>query len=119
PPYFPMHIHEKFYFDKIFKSCYNPRDIIQRLAREHVLFELLQTNVPTPVILASYERSAKDFLYPYSYDRVQYTGLNRYIILSRTIDFPGITPSLEFTVNASVDDITGIAKSIKTHKYIE
>ncbi|CAF0895959.1 unnamed protein product [Rotaria sp. Silwood1] len=119
PPYFPMHIHEKFYFDKIFKSCYNPRDIIQRLAREHVLFELLQTNVPTPVILASYERSAKDFLYPYSHDRVQYTGLNRYIILNRTIDFPGITPSLEFTVNASVDDITGIAKSIKTHKYIE
>ncbi|CAF3135132.1 unnamed protein product [Rotaria sp. Silwood2] len=119
PPNFPMHIHEKFYFDKIFRSCYNPRDIIQRLAREHALFELLQTNVPSPVILASYETSAKDFLYPYSYDRVQYTGLNRYILLSRTVDFPGIAPSLEFTVSPSIDDVTGISKSIKNHKYTQ
>ncbi|CAF3610539.1 unnamed protein product [Rotaria sordida] len=118
-PHFPMHINEKLYFDKIFKSCYNPRDIIQRLEREHILFELLQTNVSSPVILATYETSTKDFLYPYSYDRVQYTGLHRYILLSRTVNFPGAAPSLEFTVSPSIDDVTGIAKSIKTRKYIK
>ena len=69
--------------------------------------------------MATYETSAKHFLYPYSYDRVQYTGLHRYILLSRTVNFPGVAPSLEFTVSPSIDDVTGIAKSIKTRKYIK
>jgi hypothetical protein len=69
--------------------------------------------------LANYESSAKDFLYPYSYDRVQYTGLRRYILLNRTIDFPGVSPSFEFSVSPSIDDITGIRKAIKTRKQIK
>ncbi|CAF4731547.1 unnamed protein product [Rotaria socialis] len=96
-PYLPMHINQKFYFDKIFKSCHDPRDIIQRLQREHVLIELLQANGSSSVLLASYETSAKDFLHPYSSNRIQYVGLRRYVVLSRTIDFPGISPSLEFS----------------------
>jgi len=66
--------------------------------------------------LASYETSAKDFLYPYSSDRIQYTGLRRYILLSRTIDFPGISPSFEFSVSPSIDDVTGIKRAMKTRK---
>jgi hypothetical protein len=83
------------------------------------LIELLQSAVPSPVLLASYETSAKDFLYPYSYDRVQYTGLRRYILLNRTIDFPGISPSFEFTVSPSIDDVSGIKKATKTRKTIK
>lgn len=83
---------------------------------EHVLIELLESGSSTPVVLASYETSAKDFLYPYSYDRVQYTGLRRFILLNRTINFPGVSPSFEFTVSPSVDEISGIAKATKTKK---
>ncbi len=83
---------------------------------EHVLIELLQSGTSSPVVLASYETSAKDFLYPYSSDRIQYTGLRRYILLSRTIDFPGISPSFEFSVSPSIDDVTGIRRAIKTRK---
>jgi len=86
---------------------------------EHVLIELLQSGTPSPVILASYETSAKDFLYPYSSDRIQYTGLRRYILLSRTIDFPGISPSFEFSVSPSIDDVTGIKRAMKTRKSIK
>ncbi|CAF4324907.1 unnamed protein product [Rotaria socialis] len=118
-PYLPMHINQKFYFDKIFKSCHDPRDIIQRLQREHVLIELLQANGSSSVLLASYETSAKDFLHPYSSNRIQYVGLRRYVVLSRTIDFPGISPSLEFSVSPSVDVMTGRKKIATTHEYIK
>lgn len=67
--------------------------------------------------MASYETSAKEFLYPYSAVRIQYTGLRRYIILNRTLEFPGTNPSLEFTVSPSVDDISGIKKMLKSRKY--
>ncbi len=67
--------------------------------------------------MASYETSAKDFLYPYSTARIQYAGVRRQILLGRTIDFPGVAPSLEFIVSPSVDDATGITSAIKTHKY--
>jgi len=83
------------------------------------LIELIQTGIPSPVVLASYETSAKEFLYPYSYDRVQYTGLRRYILLSRTVDFPGISPSFEFSVSPSIDDVTGIKRAMKTRKQIK
>jgi len=76
----------------------------------------LESGSSSPVILASFETSAKDFLYPYSYERVQYTGLRRFILLNRTVDFPGVSPSFEFTVSPSVDDISGLAKAKKTKK---
>jgi hypothetical protein len=59
--------------------------------------------------LASYETLAKDFLYPYSWDRIQYTGLRRYVLLNRTIDFPGISPSFEFSTSPYIDDVTGLS----------
>lgn len=83
------------------------------------MIELLQTGVSSSVVLASYETSAKEFLYPYSYDRVQYTGLRRYILLNRTIDFPGISPSFEFSVSPSIDDVTGLKRAMKTRKQIK
>jgi hypothetical protein len=59
--------------------------------------------------LASYETTAKDFLYPYSWARIEYMGLRRYVLLSRTIDFPGISPSFEFSTSPSIDDVTGLS----------
>ncbi len=59
--------------------------------------------------MASYEACAKDFLYPYAWDRIEYTGLRRYVLLSRTIDFPGISPSFEFSTSPSIDDVTGLS----------
>ncbi len=76
---------------------------------EHVLIEFIQNDVPSPILLASYETTAKDFLYPYSSDRIEYTGLRRYVLLTRTIDFPGISPSFEFSTSPSIDDVTGIS----------
>ncbi|UJR20723.1 hypothetical protein I4U23_023845 [Adineta vaga] len=111
PPFLPMHIDQKLYFDKVFKFCYEPDDVIQRLEREHVLIELIQKDFPTPILLASYEASAKDFLYPYSWDRLEYTGLRRYVLLNRTIEFPGISPSFEFSTSPSIDDVTGVPSS--------
>ena len=66
------------------------------------------------MVLASYEVLAKDFLYPYSWDRIEYTGLRRYVLLNRTIDFPGISPSFEFSTSPSVDDVTGLSLSGKS-----
>lgn len=81
-----------------------------------MLIELMQASTPSPVVLATYETSAKEFLYPFSTSRVQHVGLRRNVLLSRTIDFPGVTPSLEFIVSPSVDDVSGIAAAKKTRK---
>ncbi|CAF0814455.1 unnamed protein product [Rotaria sordida] len=108
PPHLPMHIDQKLFFDKVFKFCYDAEDIIQLLEREHVLIELIQKDIPSPILLASYEARAKDFLYPHSSNRIEYTGLRRYVLLARTIDFPGISPCFEFSTTPSIDDITGL-----------
>lgn len=76
---------------------------------EHVLIEFIQKDLPSPILLASYETTAREFLYPYSADRVTYMGLRRYVLLTRTIDFPGISPSLEFSTSPSIDDVTGLS----------
>ena len=75
---------------------------------EHILIELIQNDVPSPILLASYETTAKDFIYPYSSDRIEYAGLRRYVLLTRTVDFPGISPSFEFSTSPSIDDVTGL-----------
>ena len=59
--------------------------------------------------MASYETTAKEFLYPYSWDRIEYTGSRRYVLLTRTVDFPGISPSFEFSTSPSIDDVTGLS----------
>ena len=114
----------------MFKSCVDQRDILLRLERkvssrfssiiienylgEHVLIELLQAHIPSPIILATYETSAKEFLYPYSTSLLQYVGLPRGLLLTRTVDFPGITPSLQITVSPSLVDVTGLVHASKT-----
>ncbi|CAF0802820.1 unnamed protein product [Didymodactylos carnosus] len=98
----------------IFKHCVDPSEIVQRLEREHILIELVQISVNSSydtVVLASFETSAKEFLYPNSYARPQYHGLKRYVLLSRTIDFPGISPSFEFCTTTSITEITGIEQN--------
>lgn len=82
--------------------------VFQNKLGEHVLIELIQNEIPSPILLASYEAPAKYFLYPHSWDRLEYTGLRRYILLNRTVEFPGISPSFEFSTSPYVDDVTGL-----------
>ncbi|CAF1426305.1 unnamed protein product [Rotaria magnacalcarata] len=111
PATLPMHIDQKLFFEKVYKFCYDPEEILQRLEREHVLIELIQNDIPSPILLASFEAPAKTFLYPYSWDRLEYTGLRRYVLLNRTVEFPGISPSFEFSTSPYVDDVTGLTLS--------
>jgi len=116
PANFPLHVGQTLYFEKVFRNVSHPRDVLQRLEREHVLIELVQSHVPSSILLANYETSAKDFLYPYSAERIQYVGLRRYLLLSRTIDFPGVSPSFEFTVSPSFIELGGAKKVRKVRK---
>lgn len=84
---------------------------------EHVLIELLQASAPTPVVLATYETSAKDFLYKASLSRLQYIGASHPIFLERTIDFPGIKPSLWLSACPTVVDVTGIVNAEIIQRY--
>ena len=78
---------------------------------------MIQNDFPSPILLARFETTAKDFLYPYSSIYIEYIGLRRYVLLSRTIDFPGISPSFEFSTSPSVVDVTGLTLSAtKTFK---
>jgi hypothetical protein len=86
-------------------------------ADEHVMIELFQTNGSTPIPLADYETSAKEFLYPYSSARLEYDGLPRALILNPTRNFPGaLSPSIEITLSTSIDEMPGRRAISKTYR---
>ncbi len=70
-----------------------------------MLIELCKTTNSQPIRLAIYETKAKDFLYPYSSNSIEYTGFRRNISLIRTANMPGISPSFTISVSSKVDEV--------------
>ncbi|XP_062572659.1 spermatogenesis-associated protein 6-like isoform X1 [Saccostrea cucullata] len=104
---FPLIIREDFTFEKTYYTALDPSEVVDYLEDELIVFELLQlSEFGGANRLASYSSSARDFLYPAPSLSPCYASGAREILFHRSIDFPGISPKLEFV------SITNIKESL-------
>ncbi|ELU16178.1 hypothetical protein CAPTEDRAFT_184083 [Capitella teleta] len=106
-PIFPLPFHERFRFDKnrkavkkIVNSCFS------LLTGMKVLIELIQFSdlYAGGRLLAYYEGSVRDFLYPFPSYSPTYGTTDRELLLERSLDFPGISPKLEFSTKTVIQE---------------
>ncbi|CAL8085304.1 unnamed protein product [Calicophoron daubneyi] len=100
---FPLLIHEKFKFEKTFYSALSACSVVDRLEDEVIRIELRQITdmYCGGTLLAYFETTAKELFSPCPHMCVRTVPRNRLTML-RTIDFPGISPSVEFTVCSTI-----------------
>nr|XP_034315103.1 spermatogenesis-associated protein 6 isoform X6 [Crassostrea gigas] len=104
---FPLIIREDFTFEKTYYTALDPAEVVDYLDDELIVLELLQlSEFGGANRLASYSSSARDFLYPAPSLAPCYASGAREILFHRSIDFPGISPKLEFV------SITNIKESL-------
>ncbi|XP_064606600.1 spermatogenesis-associated protein 6-like isoform X2 [Liolophura sinensis] len=101
---FPLFIHEKLRFEKTFYTALSPSEIVNLLEDEPVVFELVQLSEFSVggIRLASFATDTQDFLYPYPTLAPSYAPAEREILLNRTVNFPGISPKVEFSSKATI-----------------
>lgn len=101
---FPLIFHEKFKFDKVFYTAYEPSQVADSLECLNVRIELIQLSdlYEDGRLLAWYESSARNFLYPYPSYSPSYGTHDREVLMDRTMSFPGISPRLEFSTKTVI-----------------
>lgn len=104
---FPLALNERMYFERTFVNAREPTHVLGILEDEHVLFELVQYSdvYRGGKVLARYEISAREFLYP-TPTLTGKDGVERELLLSRTVHFTGIDPKLEFSSNSTIQETT-------------
>lgn len=127
----PLIFEEKFQFDKIFFDQKHSTDIINiNLKDQMVLIELIQKSPKNGAFqLATYCDSASSFLYPYFSLTPVYASSQRELLMTRSPEYTGISPKLEFQVNTqfyeeplmsikdSLEGLQDIIKSIPNEKW--
>lgn len=104
---FPLALNQRLYFERTFVNARQPIHVMGILEDEHVLFELVQYSdvYQGGKVLARYEISAREFLYP-TPTLTGKDGMERELLLSRTVHFTGIDPKLEFSSNSTIQETT-------------
>ena len=96
PPTFPFLFGDKFVFEKTFPGCSTLQQLQSTLEGQQLYIELLQETGPDPhhhhpVVLATFETSGLEFLFPYPQLRPTYnSGVDVDLLMEPTRDFPGI-----------------------------
>ncbi|XP_072232013.1 spermatogenesis associated 6-like protein [Leuresthes tenuis] len=104
PAVFPLLLHEKLTFEKIFRHAVDPRDIAVMLEYETVRIELVQLIPPVGDTLACFEEDARRFLFPEPKLVPPFSGVDREVLMIRARHFPGIAPRLEFSTKTSITE---------------
>ncbi|XP_034532556.1 spermatogenesis associated 6-like protein isoform X2 [Notolabrus celidotus] len=110
PAVFPMLIHEKMMFEKIFKHAVDPGDIAVMLEYEPVRVDLVQLTPPGGETLACLEEDARRFLFPEPKLLPSFSGEDREVLMTRAHHFPGIAPRLEFSSKTTIIECSADAK---------
>uniref|UniRef100_A0A3Q3K7E8 Spermatogenesis-associated protein 6 N-terminal domain-containing protein n=1 Tax=Monopterus albus TaxID=43700 RepID=A0A3Q3K7E8_MONAL len=88
PAIFPLLVHEKMTFEKIFRHAVDPGDITVMLEYETVRIELVQLIPPAGDTLACFEEDARHFLFPEPRLVPSFSGVDREVLMSRAPHFP-------------------------------
>nr|XP_053637248.1 uncharacterized protein LOC128692199 [Cherax quadricarinatus] len=105
PPVFPLLYHEKFKFERTFVGVRNLSVLERVLAAETVYLELVQEEASGEAVLAVFESSVRDLLFPRPAERLSYSGVDLDLLMEPTRDFPGIiSPKIEVSTRTSVSE---------------
>ncbi|XP_068443626.1 spermatogenesis associated 6-like protein isoform X2 [Clinocottus analis] len=110
PAVFPLWIHEKMTFEKIFRHAVDPGDIAVMLKYETVTIELVQRIPPVANLMACFEEDARSFLFPEPKLVPCSSGVDREVLMTRAPHFPGIAPRLEFSTKTTIIECSADAK---------
>ncbi|XP_072919144.1 spermatogenesis-associated protein 6 isoform X3 [Hemitrygon akajei] len=104
PSIFPLTFNDKMKFEKSFPEAMNPGDVADMLEMDTTKFELIQLTPPVGETLSIYEQNTREFLYPGQRLTPSYPGMDRELLMKRSIDFPGIAPRLEFSTTSIIKE---------------
>ncbi|XP_052315416.1 spermatogenesis associated 6-like protein isoform X4 [Oncorhynchus keta] len=115
PPVFPLLFREKMRFEKVFHYAVDPGDVAEMLEYETVKVELVQLIPPVGEALACFEEDARRFLFPEPKLVPSFSGVDREVLMTRSISFPGIAPRLEFFTRTTISECSANAEVNSTH----
>nr|XP_054764073.1 uncharacterized protein LOC129270771 isoform X2 [Lytechinus pictus]XP_054764074.1 uncharacterized protein LOC129270771 isoform X2 [Lytechinus pictus] len=107
PPFFPLLFHQKFRFERTYANCGDPAHLAHVLQFEDVLIELIQLDEDfnqDGTVLAFYQLSTRDFLYPEDSMLPRYAESDREVLMNKKIWFTGLSPKLEFSCKTTIHD---------------
>ncbi|XP_078264698.1 spermatogenesis-associated protein 6 isoform X4 [Rhinoraja longicauda] len=104
PSVFPLTFNHKMKFEKSFPEAMNPGDVADLLEMDTTKFKLIQLTPPVGETLSIYEQNTREFLYPGRKLTPSYPGMDRELLMKRSIDFPGIAPRLEFSTTSIIKE---------------
>ncbi|XP_070786387.1 spermatogenesis associated 6-like protein [Enoplosus armatus] len=110
PAVFPLLLHEKMTFEKIFRHAVDPGDIAVMLEYETVRIELVQLIPPAGDTLARFEEDARCFLFPEPKLVPSFSGVGQEVLMTRAPHFPGIAPRLEFSSKTTISECSAEAE---------
>ncbi|KAK1889733.1 Spermatogenesis associated 6-like protein [Dissostichus eleginoides] len=112
PAVFPLLLHQRMTFEKIFRHAVDPGDIAVMLEYETVTIELVQLIPPVDDTLACFEEDARHFLFPEPKLVPSSSGVDREVLMTRAPHFPGIAPRLEFSTKTTIIECLADAEMI-------
>ncbi|VUZ43873.1 unnamed protein product, partial [Hymenolepis diminuta] len=103
PPKFPLEVHESFSFEKRFSDTLSPYELCRKLEDIPVTIELRQVTdyYNSGKLLAYFDGNARDFFMPCP-TLCSTVGKDRELLMIRTIDFPGVSPRVEFSTTTQI-----------------
>ncbi|XP_057235933.1 spermatogenesis-associated protein 6 [Malurus melanocephalus] len=104
PAAFPLFFHENLLFEKAFANVVDPGDVVKLLEFDTLTIELIQLVPPEGKVLATYEENTRDFLFPDPKLTHGRRGLQRMILMKRSLSFTGIAPKLRFSTISLITD---------------
>lgn len=104
---FPLTFYEKLRFEKIFYCSYDPSHISEALEDMMVHINLMQImfDGSDDRLLAWYNCSALQFLYPIPQYFPRFGVHDREVLMERSVLFPGISPKLEFSTRTVIEEV--------------
>ncbi|KAJ9587587.1 hypothetical protein L9F63_018969, partial [Diploptera punctata] len=119
-PIFPLLYHQKFIFTKTLNSVHNLADVQYVLSKELLYAELIQYCGCQGTVLATFETSLLQLLYPSPCLRKGLiAGVDVNLLMEPTRCFPGIlAPKIEVSTKTTIEELTSFPPSERNPGFI-
>uniref|UniRef100_A0A5K3EWF4 SPATA6 domain-containing protein n=1 Tax=Mesocestoides corti TaxID=53468 RepID=A0A5K3EWF4_MESCO len=106
-PIFPLEVHECFSFEKRFFDTFSPFELCRKLEDISVTIELRQFTdfYNGGRLFAYFDGNAREFFMPCP-TLCSTVGNDRELLMIRTVDFPGVSPRVEFATTTKISPST-------------